>query len=160
MQTAHRQPSQNHAASSGHKAATRRPAPRQKTARSGTRVIVAHGDMLHAVHVSRRLIALILVGVLLLAGLSAGGVALYLGGETTKSFTEADEAVLRQAMETVIRQRREAELKAQLSEDYENKLADLKGEMDRLTERQQLDKSRRSGACSTARNSSPSGRNC
>ena len=141
MQTAHRQPSQTHAASSGHKAATRRPAPRPKPARSGTRVIVAHGDILHAVHVSRRLIALIVVGVLLLAGLSAGGVALYLGGEKTKSFTEADEAVLRQAMETVIRQRREAELKAQLSEDYENKLADLKGEMDRLTERQQLDKS-------------------
>ncbi|SHG08716.1 Murein DD-endopeptidase MepM and murein hydrolase activator NlpD, contain LysM domain [Kaistia soli DSM 19436] len=141
MQTAHRQPSHAPAQPSGRPAAKRRPAPRQKPARAGTRVIVAHGDIFHAVHVSRRLVALIGLGLLLLVGLSAGGVALYLGGEKAPIFTEADEAVLRQAMETVIRQRREAELKAKLSHDYENRLADLRGEMDRLTERQQIDKS-------------------
>ncbi|HWJ76262.1 MAG TPA: M23 family metallopeptidase [Kaistia sp.] len=141
MQTAHRQPSHSPVPSSGRPAAKRRPAPRQKPARAGTRVIVAHGDILHAVHVSRRLVALIGLGLLLLVGLSAGGVALYLGDEKAPIFSEADEAVLRQAMETVIRHRREAELKAKLSHDYENKLADLKSEMDRLTERQQIDKS-------------------
>ncbi|MBZ9935358.1 peptidoglycan DD-metalloendopeptidase family protein [Mesorhizobium sp. BR1-1-16] len=141
MQTAHRPSSHSPVAPSGRPAAKRRPAPRPQPARSGTRVIVAHGDILHAVHVSRRLIVSVAIGLLLLVGISAGGATLYFSRETPAVFTDADEAVLRQAMETVIRQRREGELKAKLSNAYESKLADLKGEMDRLAERQQMDKS-------------------
>ncbi len=122
-------------------AAKRRPAPRQKPARAGTRVIVARGDLLHAVHVGPRLVVVVGLCLLLLVGLSAGGAALYFNREEPPLYSEADATVLRQAMETLIRHRREAELKATLATAYESKLADLRSEMDRLTAKQQIEKS-------------------
>ena len=105
------------------------------------RVIVARGDLLHAVHVGPRLILIVGLCILALVGLSAGAAALYFSREEAPTFTEADATKLRQQMEAVIWQRREAELKATLSGAYENKLADLRSEMDKLTARQQMEKS-------------------
>ncbi len=141
MQTALPSPSHHQAQPSGRAVAQRRPAPRRAPKRAGTRVIVAHGDMLHAVHVSPRLLVLAGLCLMLLVGLSAGGAALYFNREEPAIYTEADAAVLRQSMEALIRQRRETELKQSLSNAYESKLADLRGEMDRLTARAQMDKS-------------------
>jgi len=141
MQTAHRPPQYAYVQPIGRPAEKRPLAPRRKPARAGARVIVAYGDMLHAVHVSRRLIAMAGLGLLLMVGLSAGGVALYLGRQEAPAFSEAQRAVLQQAMETLIRERREAELTATLSDAYENKLAEMQDEMARLEARQQLEKS-------------------
>jgi len=141
MQTAHRSPPYAYVQPVGRPEERRRLATRRKPARAGARVIVAYGDMLHAVHLSRRMVALASLGLLLMVGLVAGGVALYLGRQDTPVFSEAQRAVLQQAMETVIRERREAELTATLSDAYENKLADMQDEMARLEARQQLEKS-------------------
>ena len=141
MQTAHPSPSHPLPQAGQRKPAPRRPAPRQKPERTGTRVIVARGDIFHAVHVGPRLVVLVGLCIIVLAGLSAGGAALYFNREVEPIYSEADAAVLRQSMENLIRERREAELKESLSTAYESKLADLKGEMDRLTARQQIEKS-------------------